>query len=136
MSAKRIFLVRFFRSSICLASAMLLLLVSTICGADETYMGDSSTITPDLFTGTFSYDFPIKVAPGRNGIEPKLVLNYRSSRTKYLGTIMDQMELELGAIERSTMGSVNYLANKYVLHRSNGYMALISAGGGQLPYRH
>jgi len=133
MSAKRIFLVRFFRFSICLASAMLLLLVGTICGADETYMGDSSTITPDLFTGTFSYDFPIKVAPGRNGIEPKLVLNYRSSRGGYLGaiTLMDKMELELGAIERSTMGSgVNYSADKYVFHRSNGYMALISAGGG------
>ena len=93
--------------------------------------GDSSTITPDLFTGTFSYDVPLKVAPGRHGIEPKIVMKYRSAtnlnfmRTAHTGMI------ELGGIERSAMGmGVNYSGDRYLLRQSSGDMAMLLGSNG------
>jgi len=41
--------------------------------------GSPLNFQADLFTGRFTYAVPIKVAPGRQGAEPKLTLGYNSS---------------------------------------------------------
>jgi hypothetical protein len=80
----------------------------------SSYTGDSTAIVPDLFTGSFTTEVPIKVAPGRNGVEPRISLNYQSDRTKYTGSIVGTgWQLELGSIERSTMTGVDYAADSY-----------------------
>ena len=62
--------------------------------------GGSDTALPDLFTGAMSYQIPIEVPPGRNGMDPGLTLSYNSRRGN--GWVGVGWELEVGAIERST----------------------------------
>lgn len=59
-----------------------------------------NSVQSDKFTGAFSYSVPIKVPPGRNGMEPSLALLYRSSSShSWLG---EGWDLNPGRIERST----------------------------------
>ncbi len=58
------------------------------------------SVQPDRYSGSFSYSIPLKVPPGRNGMEPKLALLYRSTGSySWLGQGWD---LNPGRIERST----------------------------------
>ena len=58
------------------------------------------SVQSDQFTGAFSYSIPIKVPPGRNGMQPNLALFYRSTNShSWLGQGWD---LNPGRIERST----------------------------------
>jgi len=55
---------------------------------------------PDMFTGSFSYGFPIAVPPGRKGVQPALSLSYRSSNgNSWVGV---GFSLNPGYIVRST----------------------------------
>jgi len=58
------------------------------------------SVQSDKFTGAFSYSVPIKVPPGRVGMEPNLELAYRSTNSNsWVGIGWD---LEVGRIARST----------------------------------
>jgi hypothetical protein len=64
-----------------------------------------------------NYSIPIEVPAGRNGMEPSLALTYRSSNGN--GWIGPGWDIEIGAIERSTRGGVDYNGESYIL-RLNG----------------
>src|SRR3569833_579477 len=58
------------------------------------------TPTTDLFSGSFQYSVPIETPSGRNGIEPKLSLNYDSGGVaSWVGA---GWNLSLGSIKRNT----------------------------------
>ncbi len=76
-------------------------------------------------TGSASISIPIKVAPGRNGIAPNLVLTYNSGMTNGLAGV--GWSLEMGAIQRSTK-DLNYSANDYVVI-ANGSVSELAPRG-------
>ncbi len=62
------------------------------------------SVKSDLFSGAFTYSIPIKLPPGRAGLEPKMDLIYRSTNgDSWLGKGWD---LNPGRIERSTRNGV------------------------------
>lgn len=98
--------------------------------------GGGDTVTPDLFTGTMSYNVPIEVAPGRNGMAPNLGLLYRS--TDGNGLLGVGWELEPGAVVRSLKGGVNYSGDAYVLRLAGATIDLVNIGinaNGNTEYR-
>lgn len=86
----------------------------------------SGTAVPDLFTGTFSYVYPIEVPSGRNGIQPNIALTYRSSNGN--GLIGLGWELEVGAIERSTRGGLDYGGSSFVYRNSGASLDMVLDG--------
>ncbi len=88
---------------------------------------DKGESSPDLFTGTFTYRIPIEVPPGRNGMQPRLALTYKSSNGK--GWIGKGWELEIGSIERNTRFGVNYSGDSFVFRTSDGASELVNVGG-------
>ena len=82
----------------------------TESGAEQpSSSSDSDTLNyqADLFTGRFTYSIPIKVAPGRQGSEPKLALNYSSAVGN--GWCGVGWTLEAGYIQRDTRRGVPLL---------------------------
>jgi|GEM_PF-2823229 len=88
---------------------------------------NSDTPLPDLFTGTMSYRIPIEVPPGRRGVDPGIVLTYRSTNGN--GWLGVGWELEMGSIERSTKGGVNYDASDFLLRGPGGVTELVNLPG-------
>jgi RHS repeat-associated protein len=93
-------------------------------------MGVNGEALPDLFTGAFTYKIPIEVPPGRNGLQPKLALVYKSSNGK--GWIGKGWELEIGSIERNTRFGVKYSGDgedSFIFRTSDGASELVNIGG-------
>src|SRR3984885_6495407 len=57
-----------------------------------------------LFTGAFTYTYPIVVPPGRRGIQPNLSLLYNSQAQN--GWVGMGWDLSLGSIQRSTKNGI------------------------------
>ena len=84
---------------------------------------NTDTPLPDLFTGTMSYRIPIEVPPGRRGVDPGIVLTYKSTNGN--GWLGVGWELEMGAIERSTKKGVNYGGNEFLQRGPGGVSELV-----------
>ncbi|HEY7725173.1 MAG TPA: SpvB/TcaC N-terminal domain-containing protein, partial [Anaeromyxobacteraceae bacterium] len=89
------------------------------------------TVMPDLFTGLMSHSVPIEVPPGRHGMQPNLALQYRSSNGN--GWVGVGWELEMGSVERSMKGGVNYGGDAYVLRMGGAAVDLVQLQSG--PYQ-
>ena len=93
----------------------------------QTFADNRETPLADLFTGTFSYRIPIEVPPGRKGMAPGIGLTYRSNNSN--GWVGVGWELEMGSIEHSIKGGVNYSGNKFVLRGPSGITELVNTSG-------
>ncbi|OGS15764.1 MAG: hypothetical protein A2251_08760 [Elusimicrobia bacterium RIFOXYA2_FULL_47_53] len=88
-----------------LLSAFALLLSNSLL-ASEMYGPNPGNMTPvgsasaGIFTGAFTYSYPIEVPAGRNGMTPALQLNYNSQAGN--GWLGLGWELSVGSIQRST----------------------------------
>ena len=84
-----------------------------------------------LFTGAFTYSYPIAVPPGRQGIQPDLTLLYNSQAGNgWLGIGWD---LSVGSIQRSTKNGVptyNDGQDLFVLQFHGQTNQLVSVGSG------
>lgn len=91
----------------------------------------AGTVLPDLFTGTMSYEIPIDVPSGRNGMEPRIALTYQSSNGN--GWVGIGWELELGSIERGTRSGVSYdpLSTDFVFRMAGAAIDLVDYGNGE-----
>ena len=90
---------------------------------------NSNTPLADLFTGSMSYRIPIEIPAGRRGVEPGIVLTYKSTNgNSWLGV---GWELEMGSIERSTKKGVNYTGSEFIMRGPGGVTELVetSAAG-------
>jgi RHS repeat-associated protein len=73
-------------------------------GGNASSPAGSSAFQTDPFSGRFTYSVPIKVAPGRQGTQPHLSLNYKSDTAN--GWCGVGWSLEVGYIERQTSKGV------------------------------
>lgn len=96
--------------------------------------GGKLNFQADLFTGRFSYSIPIKVAPARQGAEPKLALGYNSAGGN--GWCGVGWALETGYIQRDgrngvpiLMGVTNTLPQ---YDDAKGFVASIGGSSGNL----
>lgn len=101
------------------------------------------SVQSDKFSGAFSYSVPLKVPPGRNGMEPKLALVYRSTNGhSWLGQGWD---LNPGRIERSTRNGAPKYNNPSAepahdhdpftpLDNPDTYVYRTAAGGNELVF--
>jgi RHS repeat-associated protein len=74
--------------------------------ADVPLSGISASLQPDLFTGTLTGSIPIDVSPGRNGMQPNVMLAYESAGGN--GWLGMGWKLEIGTIERQIRWGVLY----------------------------
>ncbi len=87
----------------------------------------ASLLTPVInvssFTGAATARIPIVVPPGRNGLAPRLSLNYISQQKN--GWIGVGWSLDAGSIRRSIKQGVNYDADEYVVFKDGRTAELI-----------
>lgn len=94
-----------FRNAAILSLALLGLPARQALGGQQAGPNPSN-LSPDgsqgvsLFTGAFTYSYPIEVPPGRRGIQPELKLLYDSQAQN--GWLGKGWNLSLGSIQRST----------------------------------
>jgi len=91
--------------------------------------GSADTPMPDLFTGAMSYQIPINVPQGRNGLSPELSLTYRSNNGN--GWIGVGWELEFGSIRRATKNGVNYSGDNYQFKTSDSTSDIVNVGSSE-----
>lgn len=103
--------------------------VASVAIGGDTSSAGSDTALPDLFTGAMSYQIPIEVPPGRNGMDPGLALRYSSrGGNSWVGMGWD---LEVGSIERSTRAGVDYTKENFVLRRAGSISELVKVSDGE-----
>src|SRR5215831_16444837 len=73
-------------------------------GPNPSNLAPSGSHSVSLYTGAFTYTYPIAVPPGRHGVQPELNLVYNSQANNgWLGIGWD---LSVGSIQRSAKNGV------------------------------
>lgn len=85
----------------------------------------TGTYTTDLFTGSASYNYPIEVIPGTNGLEPAVSLSYNSHQTALKGVLGSAWSLNQNYIYRDTNGTLSNVTNDNLFLHFNGVNAKI-----------
>jgi hypothetical protein len=80
------------------------------------------------FTGAVNYQIPITVPPGRQGIQPELVLQYSDGKKGLVGSAWS---LELGAIQRQTKFGLDYTKDDYVHITPSSTAELVNKTGDE-----
>ncbi len=98
----------------------------------QNFLG-TALVSDDKFTGSLSLRVPIDVPGGTNHLEPHIALVYRSSaHSTWLGVGWD---LNLGAIERSTKGGVDYNSDSFLLKLSDSSSEIVKTPSGRFATR-
>jgi RHS repeat-associated protein len=105
--------------------------------------GLGETFSPDLFTGTGNFSVPIGVPPGRNGLQPKLSLEYSTGTGN--GPFGLGWQLDLLGVERKTArgvpryldqpGSPGERADVFVLSGAEDLVPVAGSYPGRVRYR-
>jgi RHS repeat-associated protein len=74
---------------------------------------------PDSITGSLSYDIPIVVPPGRNGMTPDLVLRYSSLPSEDVGVFGYGWNISIPYIERLNVNGTHQIFNQYNFYSSS-----------------
>jgi hypothetical protein len=118
--------------SVLLATAVLAVERS---GPNPGNLAPTGTANASLFTGAFTYSYPIAVPPGRNGMQPDLNLTYNSQAGNgWLGIGWD---FSVGSIQRSTRKGVptyNDGQDTFVFNLAGQSQELVSVGAGSDSY--
>ncbi|MEW5744707.1 MAG: FG-GAP-like repeat-containing protein [Nitrospirota bacterium] len=88
------------------------LLLSAVAASAQEITVSGAKVSDPTNTGAASASIPIEVPPGRNGIAPRISIDYNSNRGN--GWLGVGWELEVGEIQRSTKFGVNYGANDFI----------------------
>ncbi|MEW5745519.1 MAG: RHS repeat-associated core domain-containing protein [Nitrospirota bacterium] len=110
---------------ICLILAFLLI-PSQHTFAQEVIIAPGVYVNDPGNTGAATASIPIETPPGRNGVAPRLVINYNSNRSN--GWVGMGWELEVGEIQRATRSGLNYSANDYVFISGGASVELTARG--------
>jgi RHS repeat-associated protein len=100
-------------------------------GPNPANLSPSGSQGVSLFTGAFTYSYPIAVPPGRRGIQPDLALLYNSQALN--GWVGMGWNLSLGSIRRSTKNGIptyNDSLDTFVLQFKGESDQLVSIGTG------
>lgn len=104
-------------------------------GPNPGNLAPTGTANASLFTGAFTYSYPIAVPPGRNGMQPALNLTYNSQAGNgWLGIGWD---FSVGSIQRSTSkGAPTYDDSKdtFTFNLSGQTQILVPIGAGSDSY--
>lgn len=104
--------------------------VTTTTAATTASSNASSTagaFVPDLFSGTASLAIPLEVPAGRRGVQPSLLLSYRSGAPQsWTGVGWD---LTVPSIDRAQKFGVDYTSQQYVFRVNGSSIELATVTG-------
>ncbi len=85
---------------------------------------------PDLYTGTYRFNIPIKLPPLRRGLNIPLLIQYSSADGN--GILGIGWDLRVGAIERETKFGLNYEGSDFIYSGPERRVALFGINAGPL----
>lgn len=86
----------------------------------------SSTLLPDLFTGSVGTEIQIDIPQGRHGLQPSIDLLYRNTVSN--GVVGVGWTSDIGSIERNTKFGLDYQSDSYTYRTKGGLTDLVSVG--------
>lgn len=103
----------------------------------ETFLkGMQGQYETDLFTGSATFRYPLWIPPGRNGMQPRLSLNYSSSYTNLNSPLGIGWSLPMSAIYRTTPRGIDklYIENDFSAEVFGNYQELIATDSANGQY--
>ncbi len=95
----------FFGSALILGAFILFSSVTPVLAVDDIdsspfIVDPSLRISPNEYSGAFTYDFPLRLPPGRYGLQPQLSLSYSSANTDSGNIVGYGWDVSIPKIER------------------------------------
>lgn len=82
-------------------------------------------------TGAFTYDYPLTIPPGRNGLQPEVKISYSNQASQEIGILgSDQWSVSIPFIERiNRRGLENLYASDFYFSSLSGELATTATAG-------